>query len=154
MAMLAEPRRKQKFSFDPRNTNWSNGKTLTFLQLYNKIDIFIIFSRCPSRSKNLKVISWRLPKKTRGELTNYRNVNTYRSTFRICQHSKINVLKSWPKTVRCVYWSLPHLSLDDDHELRTEEFLEKVGEFMDVYKNVVLWTSKMLCFITCYMKMI
>ncbi|XP_045175882.2 PIN2/TERF1-interacting telomerase inhibitor 1-like [Mercenaria mercenaria] len=27
MAMLAEPKRKQKFSFDPRNTNWSNDET-------------------------------------------------------------------------------------------------------------------------------
>ena len=26
MAMLAEPKRKQKWSNDPRNTNWTNGK--------------------------------------------------------------------------------------------------------------------------------
>jgi hypothetical protein len=31
MAMLAEPKSKQKWSLDPRNINWSSGNCLEFL---------------------------------------------------------------------------------------------------------------------------
>lgn len=49
MAMLAEPKTKQKWSNDPRNTTWTNGKDLfyvqrDFLRAYTFQDLsFILF---------------------------------------------------------------------------------------------------------------
>ena len=51
MAMLAEPKTKQKWSSDPRNTAWTNGKKLLYklkdhILLINELKFVFIADHC------------------------------------------------------------------------------------------------------------